>query len=294
MNKNLVIFSDYGLDDAVALIYLLDNNQYKHIDIVAIAGNTTAEASLSNLQKLLAHYFKTDGAVVRTKQEAKKEAERKKNLQHSITIVDTVGIKQNFCELPPIHGADGMGDLYIDGISACKVIKYDAYMGITKDEQGRCKDAFDPSVHYDIASFGPATLVKPFVERLTETKQSRVLLMGHLVSEEPNYEGEEFNYKLDELAFEWCLEHTDNVVATLDTCRNQFFNLAKAKLQTSSPVFDDLLGKAIELAVARHPDNAYVYDYIAARYLVEHGAFDIVPSKTKRGNTIQQLLHKSK
>ncbi|MDR3022057.1 MAG: hypothetical protein LBU60_05240, partial [Clostridiales bacterium] len=77
MKDRLIIFSDYGLDDAVALIYLLDNRCYKNMDIVAVAGNTTAQNSLNNVQKLLANY---DGD------------------KSGLTIIDTTSEPQNFAE----------------------------------------------------------------------------------------------------------------------------------------------------------------------------------------------------
>lgn len=276
--KNLIILSDYGLDDAVALIYLLDNNKWDKIDIVAIAGNSTAAKSLSNLQKLLANYWQVDEIDTKTDDEIKQEKKLKTTLMQKITIVDTTDKQQPFTELPSIHGDDGMGDLFINSISNCKCIKWNEWIaGVDKDGI------------FDIVSLGPATLVKDVINHLNDKDNSTLLMMGHCIDAVPNLQGEEFNYKLDEETFEWCINNTRCIIATLDTCRDEYFNLANAKIKSNSPIFDTVINKSIQLAVARHADNAFIYDYIACGYLINPNNFEVKVEKTRKGNHINHL-----
>jgi non-specific riboncleoside hydrolase len=245
--------SDYGLDDAVATAWLLDNNKWDSIDIVAIAGNTTADNSLNNAHKLL----------------------HQRGKLHNVTLVDTVDQIQNYAHLPSIHGVDGMGDLYKDATRYANTVKFDTWLS-----------NLDKNQTIDIASLGPATLVVPLLKHL-DCKCNDLLMMGHNIRHQPNYQGEEFNFALDIENFVWCLKHTDCKVATLDTCRDATFNLSGRRVSDNS-MFGQLLNKSIELAELRHQDNAYVYDYIAVRYLVNN-EFDIVQDVDTRGNKLNHL-----
>ncbi|MCL1945268.1 MAG: nucleoside hydrolase [Firmicutes bacterium] len=257
MNERLIIFCDYGLDDAVATCYLFNNNRWRSIDIVAIGGNTTATNSLNNAQKLIANY---DGILP------------------NITLVDTTDKIQFVAELPSIHGLDGMGDLYTDVASPMDTIAFDEWLSNL---------SYTNSI--DIASFGPATLVVPVIQKLGIDK-CNILMMGHNINEVPNHLGEEFNFVLDIPSFEWCLNNTNCVVASLDTCRHPAYNLATKPMQGDS-VLATLINKSIYLATLRHPDNAYIYDYIAARHLIVD-EFKIDKAKDKRGNIVNLLRHK--
>lgn len=279
MYDKVIIFSDYGLDDAVAAAYLLKTCKCKSIDIVAIAGNTTAENSLNNAVKLLHNSSKCEA---------------------KITLVDTTDEPQNYAHLPSIHGNDGMGDLFSDVEYPKDTIKFDKWLA-----------SIDPDSKPTIVSLGPATLVVPLIKKLNLFKdknsnnslennidtnidnniniksKSNILMMGHNIDHEPNYMGEEFNFALDIENFEWCLKNTDCVVATLDTCRASTFNLA-GKHALSDDLFAKLLNKSIHLATLRHSDNAYIYDYIAVRYLTTD-EFEIVDKLDKRGNNVRML-----
>ena len=53
----IIIFSDYGLDDAAALAdIILHRDAFEKIDIVPIGGNVPTEVSLRNCLTLLGEY----------------------------------------------------------------------------------------------------------------------------------------------------------------------------------------------------------------------------------------------
>ena len=62
----LVVFADYGLDDACATVYVLENRErYEDVYIVPVGGNVEAARALTNAKKLLAA-AKADGFVFGT------------------------------------------------------------------------------------------------------------------------------------------------------------------------------------------------------------------------------------
>lgn len=63
MNKRYVLLCDYGLDDAVATLYLLNNSlKGDRFDIMPVGGNSEVNAAYVNAQKLLAFTKATKAA----------------------------------------------------------------------------------------------------------------------------------------------------------------------------------------------------------------------------------------
>ena len=92
----LVLFCDYGLDDAAATVDALAHaaqDGYSEAVLVAAGGNVPPEVSLENAKKLAAHL---PFATV------------------PLTVVDTTQEAQPCEFLKTIHGGDGMGDLFTD------------------------------------------------------------------------------------------------------------------------------------------------------------------------------------
>ena len=248
---NLVILSDYGLDDAVALAHILGRrSMFGAIDVLAVAGNVSAENSLLNAKKLLSNF---DGPT------------------EGVRLVDTSGIAQPWSYLPSIHGEDGMGDLFGIKSLSVPVISYNEWLA----------DADRP---FTVLSLGPCTLTLDVIEK---TGEHPLVIMGGLTKAEPNYKGYEFNHELDKQAFAQTVRHP-HVIATLDTCRAPQFNMIK-KRTDGKAVIDRLINRAIELAAARHPDNCYIYDYVAAQYLTSPEKFAAHKVKDPWGNTLNEL-----
>jgi len=235
----LVILSDYGLDDAVATVYLHKyRDMYDGADILAVAGNTPTEHCYQNAKILLSNVDKWEG----------------------LRLVDTSCIQQECAMLPSVHGEDGMGDLL-------KLKDFD-YPQITYDEW--LADIINAPI--TLVSLGPCTVTVKILEKINP---ANFLIMGGLTKAKPNHEGYEFNHWLDKPAFEYCAARPDAVTATLDTCRHPLFNLAD-KHKKGDTLIDRLINRAIDLAMARHSCNSYIYDYIAVHYLTHPESFDIV------------------
>lgn len=186
MKKHLVVLCDYGLDDAVATAHLLENRQmFDGIDIVAIAGNCSAETSFRNAKTLLSNFGE----------------------EHDVILVDTTSIKQKFAVLPSIHGNDSMGDLLSLKALNVPILQYDEWI-----------DTLDKFL---LISLGPCALT---LDILKKCGAQELLIMAGMVSAEPNFNGYEFNQALDVKSYNECLKYPHKI-ATLDTCRHHFFNL---------------------------------------------------------------------
>lgn len=258
MKKRLVILSDYGLDDAVATLHLLENaHLFSGIDIVAIAGNTDKETSFKNAIKLLANF---DGDIL------------------DVSLVSTFELNQPFATLPSIHGQDGMGDLLsycsIDELKKQKteVLSYSVWIAGLKAK------------NILVVSNGPCTVTKHMLNSLGAFS---MVLMAGMVNAEANYNGYEFNQALDVENFDAVVKFP-HAIATLDSVRVKSFNLAGYKLEETS-LKNKLINRAINFATKRHKDNCYIYDYLAAIFITNPEYFSLVDVKDKWGNKLTEI-----
>lgn len=257
----LVVFADYGLDDACATAYLLAHReQFDVIDIVPVGGNVEAEKALKNCYKLLAA-AKADNLSI-----------------NGIRVVDTTAHVQPFCRLTSVHGRDGMGDLFKDCASCAPVINYDEWV------KEKCED-------YRILSLGPATMVVDYLNKVCVKPAEPIVVMGGCVAEQPNYNGLEFNDALDEKAF-LCLLSYNHVAATLDTCRANEFNYINKRMP-GGKLSDVLINRSVSLAAARHNDRCYIYDYVAALALLHPERFGVSKKNYRCGTVINELYLKN-
>ena len=254
--NKLVIFADYGLDDACATAYILDRRAaFETIDIVPIGGNVPVSRAARNAQKLLA-------------------AAGKKALV-GVRLVDTSACKQEERYLSGIHGADGMGDLYPDvAASPVPVVPYDEWASSLRS--------------YRVLSLGPCTLVRDALAKAPEPPCGDVVLMGGCVAYPPNYNGYEFNDALDHDAFLQVLAYP-HAAATLDTCSIPAFDTMGVVLAENS-LLSALINRSTRLAARSGEKSNYVYDLIAAMALAYPERFERTPAPLPHGDgTVRQL-----
>ena len=252
--KSLAMLCDYGLDDAIATLYLLEYADcFDRIDIVPIGGNFPFKSTFVNAKRILTNSGKD---------------------LHNLRIVDTSSVPQPEEHIPDIHGNDGMGDVlpeeYFDAVP---VIDYDAWL-----------DELDSS--YVLVSLGPCTVTLDILKRYGDLP---LVMMAGNISEPPNYNGYEFNHGLDTRAFAECVKHP-HVCATLDTCHNPlcdlnlFENSQKGLLKT-------LLDRYREMSRARHEAVCSVYDLTAVVYLIHPEYFTTEMLADKDGNEVAVLRY---
>ena len=247
------LFCDYGLDDAVATVYILDRRKKgDEVDVIAIGGNSEKNVSHRNACTLLNKYAELGGDLT------------------GVRLIDTRAWDQPYAKLPSIHGEDGMGDLFAPQETTVPTLTFDEWL----DEGG---EAY-------LCSFGPCTLVVPALEKI---KSNGVLVMGGCVDEEPNFNGYEFNHALDKDAFSKTV-NGEHFVATLDSCRAVEFNAVIVKPE-GSELFNTLVGASLKYATARHADRCFIYDYITARFLFESELFRVEKVIDCDGNELNQL-----
>ncbi len=250
MSKHYAVLCDYGLDDAVATVHILNNlKEGDRLDVVPVGGNSEVNVAYRNAHTLLYNY---------------------KGNKSGVRIVDTRGLKQPWAKLPSIHGEDGMGDLFEPSTSSLPVVDFAEWLKETD------------SLY--VVSLGPCTVT---LEIMKNRKVDDLLIMGGCVDEVPNFHGYEFNHYLDIPAFNECVKYP-HAVATLDSCREPRFNLA-GKPRKGVELIDKLINRSIELATARHPDNCYIYDYIAVEYLTAPETFKTVKAVDREGNELSEI-----
>ncbi len=251
--KKLIMLCDYGLDDAIATAYILENaDKFEFIDIVPIAGNFPLETSFKNAKTLLSYY----------------------NSVKNVRLVDTSALNQPFEELVDIHGNDGMGDILEpknDGL--VEILSYSEWI---KTVDTNCI----------LLSLGPCTVT---LEILKSVESIPLIMMAGNIAEPPNYNGYEFNHGMDIKAFAECAKYR-HVTATLDTGNNPVLDFYKVSLNNDT-VLAQLISASVKLSLKRKEEIASVYDLCAAYYLINPSKFEIENMTDKDGNKLSVLKY---
>ena len=246
----LIIFADYGLDDAAASVTIFSHeDRFSHIFIVPVGGNVPAEKSFDNFLTLLSYY---------------------QSLSDKITVVDTRHISQPSEYLASIHGKDGMGDLLIRQpfVEDINVITYEDFLETVNGAE-------------ELLSLGPMTLVKPLMEKYDTYNP---VIMGGCVHTPPNFNGYEFNQSLDREAFAFCTKG-NHAAITLDTCRVEKLDMRLYDIEGED--IHSLIVKADQkLSISRGEEGCYIWDDVAASYLLFPERFKINEEYDKDGNRL--------
>lgn len=252
--KNVALLCDYGLDDAIATVYLLMHaKQFGRIDILPIAGNFPLAASHINAQRLLSNM---------------------EVLPEHVRIVDTAAIEQNEEHLPDIHGKDGMADVLPAAFEPkVPVITYEQWI-----------PEVDSS--YVIVSLGPCTVTLDLLKRVG---QLPLILMAGNIAEPPNFHGYEFNHGMDIPAFAACVKYP-HVCATLDTCHVPKCDLMQLSLPTEG-LLAKLLAGCLALSRGRGEQLCCAYDLTAVVYLLHPERFCTEEAPDPDGNRITLLRY---
>ena len=247
--KKLILFADYGLDDAAATATVLQRHHlFDAIDIVAIGGNVPSNVSLRNCYTLLSYF---------------PEALDK------ITVVDTTAEPQPSEYLAEIHGNDGMGDLFDHTRKVrVKTVPFAAWLPTTDGTEA-------------LLSLGPMTLVKPLMA-LHDTYFP--VIMGGRVRTAPNYHGYEFNHGLDKEAFAYCTKG-EHAAITLDTVRTTALDMRLREI-TGSDVHSQIVRADQKLSITRGEEGCFLWDDVAAICLIYPQRFRLVPETDQDGNRV--------
>ncbi len=250
----LALLCDYGLDDMVATLYLLKHaDKFEQIDILPVGGNFPLADAFNNAKRILTYV---------------------ERLPSNVNLVDTSSVAQFEEKLAEIHGADGIGNFLpkehkYDG----KVLDYDVWLG-TVDES------------YVIMSLGPCTVTADILKN--KSVNSLILMCGN-IAEPPNHGEYEFNHGMDPAAFSECVEKP-HFVATLDTCHCEQCDFNRIKIENDG-LFERAIKKAVELSNSRGEKSCYIYDLVAAKYLLHPELFTSYSATDPFGNRLNVLKY---
>lgn len=254
--ETLIIFGDYGLDDAAATVSIFHRqDRFSRILIVPIGGNVPVEVSHRNCLTLLSLF---------------------PQVWSKVTVVDARQVPQGGEYLADIHGGDGMGDILTAAQTPAQVetVAFDGWLGSLDGTE-------------TVLSLGPMTLVKPLMERHTHP----LIIMGGCVESEPNFGAYEFNHALDPDAFAFCARFPHRAV-TLDTCRVPVLDMRRYEI-TGDHVHAQILRADQRLSVTRGEDGCYVWDDVAACCLLHPERFEFREQTDPHGNRLYNAVYVS-
>ncbi|HBL40397.1 MAG TPA: hypothetical protein DDY98_02045 [Ruminococcaceae bacterium] len=254
---NVIMLCDYGLDDAAATAFLLQNSErFGQIDLVPIGGNVPLDVSQRNAHRILYHF---DGR------------------KNKVRIVDTASVPQSGEFLKDIHGNDGIGDILPAEYEPSEsVVSFDAWV-----------DTISPNSV--LVSLGPCTVTQRIMEK---NPTLPLVLMAGNISEAPNYMGYEFNHGMDTDAFAASVKYP-HVIATLDTCHHPLCDFYGIENKGNS-LLHRFCKRFVELSKERNEKGAFIYDLIALQYLYQPESFSIEPLTDQDGNRLHVLRYIAK
>lgn len=253
--NRIIMFCDYGLDDAIATLHILRHaDKFGKIDVVPIGGNVGVQTAYRNAHTLLA----AAGAD-----------------KNKVRIVDTRAVKQSSDNIPDVHGTDGIGDVLEHKTSDLTVIDFAEFCSELKSEAQPSRDC--------VLSLGPCT-----VPNMLGYTPFCTVLMGGTVKEEPNCGKYEFNEAMDVAAFK-SYAKTATAVATLDTCHDK--KLGFDRFVMSDPLADKLIARYKSMCISRNAPVA-VYDYVAALAVTNPELFDAERIRRADGVEFNELKYR--
>ena len=249
--NRIIIFCDYGLDDAVATLHILSHaDMFDAIDVVPIGGNVPVGTAYRNAQSLLAA-AEEEGLPCSSK----------------LRIVDTRAVKQPRADIPDVHGVDGIGDILTHRNSDLPVVPIGEYI----KQLAKKKD----SPHDCVLSLGPCTL-----PRLIGYVPFCTVLMGGATNEPPNYGDYEFNEALDPESFAVFAKRAA-AVATLDTCHSDKLDF---NIDHGGKLINKLAERCLTLCKNRNC-KPVIYDLVAALAVTHPERFDA--AHVKRADSVE-------
>lgn len=231
--KNLMIFTDPGLDDAIALTWLLERLPGGvTVDIVAVAGNVPAEDALSNVCQIVSEL---------------------PSVRADVYIWSSLSIEQNYEYNERIHG-----NAFQNKRQTSPLYRGD----IMEDWHGE-----EAQSDIDIIVIAACTVLKSLADAGKINGISRLVIMGGGVRES-NYHGLEFNQMMDPEAFNYILNRYSSIaeVVSLESCRRPAYDclsLDTGEFENADSLLLSYIDSYKNNAIERNAARCIPYDLIA-------------------------------
>lgn len=187
---DLVVFTDLGLDDALALVWLIDHTEVTVAAVVAAAGNVSSQSSDRNVRVLLRAAGRRD-----------------------IPVFHTRGVRQNYQSLPAVHGEDGLGDF------EPPLAEPPRGGTVGKRSLSELPQQIGSATPLQVLCLSPCTALRAALGPL-DSRVSRIHLMGGRIDEPGNFDGaSEFNFGLAPEAATAVIDESAPRVVPLDFTR---------------------------------------------------------------------------
>ncbi len=248
----VVVACDPGLDDALALVWLLGRPDVQVDALVAVAGNVSAEVSARNARCVLAAAGRPD-----------------------IPTYATTGIDQPYADLPSVMGVDGLGGL-------AEALGGEAHTGTRDLAELRTTGSH-------LLALGPATVPAALLQRHVFTGVTWMGGVFHARGNSPD--GGECNASADLPAAAALVAGAPSLrIIPLDATRHLWFT-AHPPTRNHDVLFEDspfstFARRYCDLARDRGRDRAFPHDLVAAATLLipeavrwQNGAVDVAAGR---------------
>ena len=252
--KNLIVFTDPGVDDAIALLELQRNLVATRLYICPVAGNAPCDIT-----------FRNADAVTTNKATA---------------IIDSFSIEQPQIEMDASYcGNDGLGDTSLRVPRLCPVPIY-SFTDVIESI-----DEYNP---IDIIIMSPATVPLQFLQILINEGYAQfinsIYIMGGCETH-GNMGDLEFNQYIDPIAFNGLLDlcsicsqtyGTNLKIVTLESCEQPCLDLSVFPFNTHCPdiYIETLCIAGLNMTINRQEQHYYIYDLtLIWAYLSDIGVY---------------------
>lgn len=171
MSKKVIIDTDPGLDDAVAILFALASDRFEVLGLTTVAGNIGLARTTANAGGLLAAMGRSDIPVV---------------------AGASGPLRRKTIDAAEIHGNDGLGGVTLP--AAAPVLSDDAVGWMAETLLS------EPGGSVDILALGPLTNVAQLIERHPQAADriGHLIVMGGAIAEKGNAgPTSEFNFAAD-------------------------------------------------------------------------------------------------
>lgn len=190
MKKKVIIDTDPGIDDALALIFALQHPDIEILGITSVAGNKGLDSTTNNVTRIL-NYFNADISVYKGETDS-----------YSSSINDALEVKLDY-EKETIHGQNGLGSARLE--------KSDSLISEKSAVDFILETINQYPNEVDILTLGPLTNIAYCIDKDEETmkKVKSIHSMGGGIKRGNRTPVAEFNY--------WFDAHAVNKVFSLGT-----------------------------------------------------------------------------